>query len=150
MHLTTFFIDYADHVLVEGDNMESFLKYKLMAARKLGFHTQIVYIQHTHESSMEGCVHNVYSAHDYLFSEPKIHPWGQLLPINCPKCCCIHPWAKPSHPSNGDLVFRCRVNGVASTCTYMVRIAQPTGLEIVTKDVGKGMWYKRKLAIGPI
>ena len=149
--LSTFLIDYTNQIPIKGDNIDHFLAYKLQGASKLSHHTQLVHIECTHQSAHQGQVLNTYSTYKYFFSEPKTLPWGNPLPINCPKCNCIRPWR--IHTEKGlkdsqDLLFKCKFKHADAQCTFVrLWFKKPDGLEVVTKDVGRGRWFQQGLAL---
>ena len=130
----SFFVDYAQHVLVEGFELSTSFKALLIASSQsnLARHTNIIYVHFK-----DGCFSE---AKEYVFSHEKWRPWGHRLPPSCPECYSPESWKDPVK-SKSTYIFNCRSDKCKGVCLF----DKPEGFEpFVGDSVSGGRWLVRK------
>ena len=121
---TSFLIDYAQCILIEGFELRSSLNNILTAPSQslLRRHTNLVSIHRDAQTSALEAV-------KLIFTHTTWHPWGSRLPASCPKCSSPQCWSKPAKSGStyiypaGDLVFLGHVHSRSQwdlSCTHQV------------------------------
>ena len=125
----TFFVDYAQRVLLEGFSLESHFKSLLNASSQsnVARHTNIMYIRHHNRSQMQVV--------KFIFTHPVIRPWGERLPSACSLCKSPRPWSKPVKQGNA-IVYVCQRKGCRGVCRFM----KPDDVEMLGPRVNSGRW----------
>jgi len=129
-----FFVDYTMRVVIEGFTLQQSFKSLLTSSAQSNFtrHTNIVSIYHDQSSS-------TLVADSYIFTHPKLRPWGQRLPISCPLCSSLHSWSDPTR-NQSTIIFACTATGCPGLCSF----PKPEGIEIVGKEmINGGRWMVR-------
>jgi len=80
-------VAFAEHVLIEGFPLCEAFPEILGHSYRLGMHTDIILMtrSETNGAAMLQCT-------QYAWSHATAHPWGSLLPLQCPQCGCISKW----------------------------------------------------------
>jgi hypothetical protein len=125
-----FFIDYTMRVVIEGFSLKSSFRSLLTASSQsnLSRHVDIVHLYYGQKDS------KVFTD-SYVFSHPKLRPWGQWLPISCPSCSSLHSWSDPTR-NQSTIIFACKRPNCSALCTFR----KPEGVELVGKEVNEGRW----------
>lgn len=133
----SFFVDYAQRILVEGFELSASFKALLTASSQsnLARHTNII-----HVNFEDGCLSQ---AKEYVFSHEKWRPWGHRLPPSCPKCSSPESWKDPVK-SKSTYIFNCR----SDTCDGVCSFEKQEGFEPLPGDsVAGGRWLVRKYVL---
>ena len=131
--ITPFFVDFAYCVLLEGFDLEPSMRYILMATAQspAARHTNIVLMRrNAGPPSITSML--------YVFTHPKWRPWGQCLPLACPKCSSPHSWSDEVK-SGSTYTFTCRYKD----CIGLYSVEKPVGFELYKPDGNGGRWMKR-------
>ena len=125
-----FFVDYTMRVVIEGFGLKPSFQSLLTTSAQSNFsrHTNIVHLYYSQNGS-EVLTDN------YIFSHPKLRPWGQWLPISCPSCSSLHSWSDPTRHQS-TIIFACTRSGCLGLCTFR----KLEGVEPVGKEVNGGRW----------
>lgn len=130
----SFFVDYAQRVLVEGFELSASFKALLTASSQsnLPRHTNIVYVNFEDGHLSE--------AKEYVFSHEQWRPWGHRLPPSCPICSSPECWKDPVK-SKSTYIFNCRSDKCAGVCLF----DKQEGFEPLPGDsVAGGRWLVRE------
>ena len=107
----------------------SFQSLLMMSTQSNFFHhTNVVHLYYSQNGSKV-------LTDSYIFSHPKLCPWGQWLPISCPSCSSLHSWSDPTHHQS-TIIFACTRSGCSGLCTF----PKLEGVEPVGKEVNGGCW----------
>ena len=93
-----FILAHAQQVLIERFNFIASMRKILPTTAAICRHTDIVHICPHSEGKHKGT--------RYVWVHLKIRPWGQELPIQCPKCACIRTWLSTREALDGG-IFAC-------------------------------------------
>jgi hypothetical protein len=132
----TFFIDYAQRILIEGYNLESEFKSLLAASSQsnVSRHTNLVYLKRQGPSKVD--------ALEFTFTHSIIRPWGHRIPSACPLCKSPRSWSKPIKQGSA-IIFVCKQTGCKGTC----RFTKPDGVELLGPHVNGGRWMVKERSI---
>ena len=134
---SSFFVDFAQRVLVEGFSLEKSFSTMLAATSQsnLARHTNVVHIHATPgNSDLDG--------QDFIFSHPKLRPWGNRLPPSCPRCKSPRSWSSPVCQDKA-IVFLCN----RDKCKEKCRFVKPEGYELSKVKVSGGRWMSRAYTV---
>ena len=107
-------------VIINGYSFTSALEHTLRQCLTLGRHTNII---HLHS---QGVTRYIWAHRDY-------QPWGQQLPLQCPHCGILDPWASTFVKGSNGYRFECKnshcsmVDGRMSRETYAFKVDKPEG-----------------------
>ena len=104
-----FIMGFALKVLVERASVENCLALLLPCATHICRHTDIVHIS----AQAGGQVKDT----RYVWTHPKMRPWGHELPVQCPQCFWVRPWI--SCHSETSAAFACK------HCDHRLRFSAP-------------------------
>jgi hypothetical protein len=129
-----FFLDYAQHIVIEGFPLHTSFPIILGATGEvhcpLARHTNIVYL-HLDDNALS------YSSTHYQYIHERSRPWGNRLPLACKQCKAVRPWSKVIKVKS-TLLFTCRA------CThYTIRFPKPEGWKLLSKDRAGGHWMTK-------
>lgn len=132
-----FFVDYTQCMVMEGFALKTAFKSILATAAQSNFsrHTNIVHVYPEENVS-------TLSANKYIFSHPKLRPWGERLPIACNSCGLPHSWSDPIRHSS-TIIFNCIRHGCPGVC----RFPKPEDITFVGHDVNGGRWMVKSLPV---
>ena len=120
--LSSFLVDVAQRVIVEGFDISKFLFQFLDNAPFVARHTAIIHLANKPGGGVVG--------RKYIWSHKNIQPWGQQLPSQCQECWSFRPWDQGKQAMNGvDMVFRCsgkKFDG--SNCSNKLHFRKPEAL----------------------
>lgn len=132
----TFFVDYAQRVLLEGYTLHSHFKSLLTASAQsnVARHTNLVYVRRKTHGKLDAC--------EFVFTHPIFRPWGCRIPSSCPSCKSPCSWSKPIKQGQ-CIIFVCTREDCRGTC----RFKKPDDAEMVGSNVNGGRWMIKKCAI---
>jgi hypothetical protein len=133
---TSFFVDFAYRVLIEGFSLSYSFKPMLAACSQssLARHTSIVHV-HFENGGI------AYSK-EYVFSHEKWRPWGYRLPASCNGCSSPLSWKDPVK-SKSTYIFNCRNVDCREVCSF----EKPPHFVPFSSDVAGGRWMVRDYVI---
>lgn len=117
--LSSYLIDMAQRVIVEGFQLSKFAANLLESAPIVGRHTSIIYLSAT----KDGVV-----AQEFVWGNPNVQPFGQELSPQCPDCSAVRSWGKPNVTGTNErlLTFKCRgSNHRGEKCLNVVEFEKP-------------------------
>lgn len=132
----SFFVDYAQRILVEGYTLKSHFKSLLSASAQsnVARHTNIVYFHRQNRTTL--------SAFEFTFTHTRFRPWGWRIPPACSSCRSPRPWSKPIKQGT-TLIFVCNQEG----CRGTLRFSRPDDVDMVGENVNGGRWMVKERLI---
>jgi hypothetical protein len=85
--LSSLLIDLVHRTFIEGYDITTYIGKILRSAPVVARHTAIIHIQ---RSSKTGNVKGL----KYIWANPDMRPFGNVLPFQCPECFAFRPWSK--------------------------------------------------------
>lgn len=133
---STFFVDYAQRVLVEGYPLQGHFKSILTTSTQsnVACHTNLVYFQRQKRAKLD--------ASEFIFTHSVIRPWGHRVPSICSSCKSPRPWSKPIKQGH-TIIFVCTREGCRGTC----RFTKPDNVEMLGTTVNGGQWMVKKRSV---
>jgi hypothetical protein len=117
--LSTFLIDMAHRVIVEGFDISRWMTNLLDSSPIAARHTSIIHLRET-----EGVIHGL----EYVWAHRQMQPWGSPLPPQCPRCFSFRPWAERKKTTDSRVVFSCKGKSKGMVCGYLDKADRPSNL----------------------
>jgi hypothetical protein len=122
----TFILGYAQHAWIEEFSCDACLRWLLPSEEFISCHTDILLFFRE--------VGGVVRGRKYIWTHPELNPWGNKLPIQCPRCLSIRPWAPGQ--SGSILLFYCK----NMKCSQKLEFQKPKHTEFLSAHVFRGRW----------
>ncbi|KZP23225.1 hypothetical protein FIBSPDRAFT_889841 [Athelia psychrophila] len=124
-----FWLDFVFRVLIEGASLQDALPIMLTATSTSQFvrHTNLLYVR-IPDSNTEPLL-----CSEYVWTHPKLRPFGRRLPANCPQCGCINSYGSPIRltPKAGSrYIFVCQGHTIeGNRCNHELSVQPMDGFK---------------------
>lgn len=139
----TFWLEFANRVLVEGFSLQQALPYMLSASSTSTVvrHTNLIYVRiPTGKQQPVVCT-------DFIWTHPEFRPFGRHLPANCPSCACIASFGRPIRltPKGGSkYVFVCNGrNTHGEPCEHELTVQPMEGFQPYGQAQNGARWMSK-------
>lgn len=138
-----FWLDFVLRVLIEGASLQDALPYMLTATSTSPFvrHTNLLYVQIPDSNTKP--VHSF----EYVWTHPKLRPFGRRLPANCSQCGCINSYGSPIKltPRSGSrYIFICQgITIEGNRCDHELSVQPMDGFKAFGNPQDGARWMVR-------
>lgn len=138
-----FWLDFVMRVLIEGASLHDALPYMLTATSTSPFvrHTNLLYAQ-IPDSNIKPVL-----SFEYVWTHPKLRPFGRRLPANCSHCGCINSYGSPiklTPRSGSTYIFACQGHTIeGNRCGHELSVQPMDGFKTFGNPQDGARWMVR-------
>jgi hypothetical protein len=127
--LSSMFLDMSFRVIIQGFNVNGFIGELLGTSPIVGRHTSIIHLSKTPNGLIGS---------KYVWAHPDMVPWGNVLPVQCPRCFSYRSFGQRLMGVGAATSMSFSCNGLfkGQTCGKVITFPKP----LQVKNLPKSDW----------